>query len=173
MILIWLNHQHFSPGTTDKTSQTSQAIDNLERDASLKTQGAVDEGKRDVQEAVSVGGSYLGAAIDTVKVLSFLSPVFQLRLVLKSAALCFRATSHPASPVLLVPTPIPRRSKGLRRAVYITLYQLMIGIITQLFSSHEREITNKGLEIRRENIMYRTQLSARILLHEIFERGVV
>jgi len=58
---------HFTPGTTDKTSQTSQAFDNLERDASLKTQGAVNEGKRDVQEAVAVGGTYLGAAIDTVK----------------------------------------------------------------------------------------------------------
>jgi len=58
---------HFTPGTTDKTSQTSQAFDNLERDASLKTQGAVDEGKRDVQEAVATGGTYLGTAIDTVK----------------------------------------------------------------------------------------------------------
>jgi len=58
---------NFTPGTTDKTSQTSQAFDQLERDASLKTQGAVDEGKRDVQEATAVGGSYLGAAIDTVK----------------------------------------------------------------------------------------------------------
>jgi len=58
---------HFTPGTTDKTSQVSQAIDDLERDASLKTQGAVNEGKRDVQEAVAVGGSYLGTAIDVVK----------------------------------------------------------------------------------------------------------
>jgi len=58
---------HFTPGTTDKTSQTSQAFDKLEHDASLKTQGAVDEGKRDVQEATAIGGSYLGAAIDTVK----------------------------------------------------------------------------------------------------------
>lgn len=58
---------NFSPGATDKTTQTSEAFDKFERDASLKTQGAVDEGKRDVQEAVTVGGSYLGAAIDTVK----------------------------------------------------------------------------------------------------------
>jgi len=64
-------NQNFTPGTTDKTSQTSQAFDQLERDASLKTQGAVDEGKRDVQEATAIGGSYLGAAIDTVKVGSF------------------------------------------------------------------------------------------------------
>lgn len=28
----------------------------------------MNEGKRDVQEAVAVGGTYLGAAIDTVKV---------------------------------------------------------------------------------------------------------
>ncbi|KAF9648493.1 hypothetical protein BDM02DRAFT_3115252 [Thelephora ganbajun] len=55
---------HFSPRTTDKTSQT---FDNLERDASLRTQEAVDEGRRDVQEAVAIGSSYLGAAIDTVK----------------------------------------------------------------------------------------------------------
>ena len=60
--------QHFSPGTTDKTSKTSQAFDKLEQDVSLKTQGAVDEGKRDVHDAAVVGGSYLGAAIDTVKV---------------------------------------------------------------------------------------------------------
>jgi len=58
---------HFSPGTTDGTTQTSQAFDQLERDASLKTQGAVNEGKRDVQEAAAIGGSYLGTAIDTVK----------------------------------------------------------------------------------------------------------
>jgi len=58
---------HFTPGTTDKTSQTSQAFDNLERDASSKTQGAVDEGKRDFQEATAIGGSYLGTAINTVK----------------------------------------------------------------------------------------------------------
>jgi len=58
---------HFSPGTTDKTSQTSQAFDQLERDASLKTQSAVNEGKRDVEAATVVGGSYLGTAIDTVK----------------------------------------------------------------------------------------------------------
>jgi len=59
--------RHFTPGTTDQTSQTSQAFDNLERDASLKTQRAVDEGKRDVQEAVATGGTYLGTAIDTAK----------------------------------------------------------------------------------------------------------
>ena len=41
---------------------------------SLKTQGAVDEGKRDVQEAVAVGGSYLGTAVETVKVLDFPCP---------------------------------------------------------------------------------------------------
>lgn len=68
--LLW-EPQNFSPGTTDKTSQTSQAFDQLERDASLKTQGAVDEGKRDVHEAAVVGGSYLGAAIDTVKVVFY------------------------------------------------------------------------------------------------------
>jgi len=70
--VIWehgcFGNQHFSPGATDKTTQTSQAFDKLERDASLKTQGAVNEGKRDVQEATAIGGSYLGAAIDTVKV---------------------------------------------------------------------------------------------------------
>lgn len=87
--------QHFSPGTTDKTTQTSQAIDNLERDASLKTQGAVDEGKRDVQEAVAVGGSYLGAAIDTVKVGFFIVFISALRFTFKIAAFCSRATSHP------------------------------------------------------------------------------
>lgn len=71
-LYIWLigflGGQFFSPGTTDKTSQVSQAFDNLERDVSLKTQGAVNEGKRDVQEATNIGGSYLGTAIDTVKV---------------------------------------------------------------------------------------------------------
>jgi hypothetical protein len=58
---------HFTPGTTDKTSQTSQAFDQLERDASLKTKEAVKEGERDIKEAVAVGGSYLEAAIDIVK----------------------------------------------------------------------------------------------------------
>jgi len=58
---------NFSPGTTDKTSQTSRAFDQLERDASLKTQGAVDEGKKDVQEAAAIGSSYLDSAVNTVK----------------------------------------------------------------------------------------------------------
>ena len=64
--LFW--NQHFTPGATDKTSQTSQAFDKLEQDASLKTQIAVEEGKRDVHEAAAIGNSYLGTAIDTVKV---------------------------------------------------------------------------------------------------------
>jgi hypothetical protein len=167
-VMFTLYHQHFSPGTTDKTSQTSQAFDNLERDASLKTQRAVEEGKRDVREAVS-----------TVKVLSFPSPVFQWCPVLKITVLCFRVTSHLASPVLLVQALdlIPRRSEGLKRAVYIKyLYhdrRINDWDHNATVSRYEREITSRGLEIRRENIMNRAQLSARVLLHEIFERGVV
>jgi len=100
-------NQHFSPGTTHKTSQTSQAFDQLEHDASLKTQGAVDEGKRDVHEAAAVGRSYLGTTIDTVKVcFSSPSPHYLLWLsVLLSAP---RVTSHPASLALLAPAPTPR-----------------------------------------------------------------
>ena len=98
----------------------SKALDNLERDASLKTQGAVDEGKRDVQEATSVGGSYLGTAIDTVKVAVLCPP--KPSHLLTSASLCiFRVISHPASLVLLEPALTPRRSKASKRNVYIIL----------------------------------------------------
>jgi len=69
----------------------SQALDNLERDASLKTQGAVDEGKRDVQEATSIGGSYLGAAIDTVKVVVLLSILQTIPFVNEHIALYFQS----------------------------------------------------------------------------------
>ena len=68
IITCFFWNQNFFPGATDKTSQTSQAFDQLEHDLSLKTQQAVDEGKRDVREAAVIGGSYFGVAIDPVKV---------------------------------------------------------------------------------------------------------
>jgi len=56
-----------SVGTTERGSQTSEAIDRLERDSSLKTQEAVNEGKRDVQGVQAAGASYLNSAIETAK----------------------------------------------------------------------------------------------------------
>lgn len=90
-------NQSFFPGTTDKTSQTSQAFDKLEQDVSLKTQGAVDEGRRDVHEAAAVGGLYLGAAIDTLKV-CFPSPFLRHSVVLRNFA--FRSQSHLPSSII-------------------------------------------------------------------------
>lgn len=51
---------------------------------------------------------------------------------------------------------------------------LVIGIIAYLFYQHDREKRIiRELEVRRENIVNRTKLSASMLLNEIFERGVV
>lgn len=121
--LFW--DQHFTPGTTDKTSQTSQAFDKLEHDASLKTQEAVDEGKRDVHEAAAIGSSYLGTAIDTVKV-RLSSPSQYCLLWLSVSLYIFRVTSHPASLALLAPAPTPR-SKPIEPGLCILLRTVHIG----------------------------------------------
>jgi len=56
-----------SPGTTESSSQTSAAIDQLERDASSKTNEAVRQGQRDVQDVQAAGAEYINSAIETVK----------------------------------------------------------------------------------------------------------
>jgi hypothetical protein len=52
----------------DKTSQTSAAVDQLERDASLKTEEAVRQGRQDVRDMQAAGAEYLHSTIETAKV---------------------------------------------------------------------------------------------------------
>jgi len=56
-----------STDTQTKASKTSVAVDQLEREASRKTEEAVREGQRDVREMQAAGAEYLSSAIEIAK----------------------------------------------------------------------------------------------------------
>jgi len=59
--------KHLAGSEPEKTSQTSAAVDQFERNASRKTNEAVKEGQRDVQEVQAASADYIHGVVETVK----------------------------------------------------------------------------------------------------------